>query len=285
MLSFQTYDNAIHYEYNRLLYRVAESPSEVLDFTYYHKVAAGLIQGDVDSVFINRDDPQIDSGDCNGLTPLHWAAICANEPALKALLRARVNVMARNSTGITALHMASISGHLRCIELLLIAGADILARDSLGWQPLHFASQFRSTKEVIETLLMAGADVYGRNNNRACAFQIVCAFGNADTALALLLAGACIDDQDNEGDTALLETIYTGSVQTIELLLSNGAGLQYYNSHGHTVLHILVLYGTLETITPFMSHQLGSLDVERKNVDELTAWELLQIVQRHRKVL
>ena len=125
------------YEYNKILHRIGGSQSDILGFSYIHKVAIGLVQADMESV-ANHDTRELNHKDSQGRSPLHWAALRANEAAVRALLRARVNVQAKDYEGKTALHCAAISRSQRCIELLLIAGSEVAAKDQIGYQPLHW---------------------------------------------------------------------------------------------------------------------------------------------------
>ena len=266
----------IEKELRRLLYRIPESLSDILELSYTHQVAAGLIRSESDSVFVDHDEHEVD---CGGKTPLHWAAYTANTPALRGLLRARANVKAQDYYGNTALHMAvNISGKgQRCAELLLLAGSDVLTKDRDGWQAIHFAA-IQDNTEMLDILVPAGADIHTRNNDGCSPLQWACIRDKAENVTALLAAGANIDGRDNDGDTPLFDAIHNGHAKVVQLLLSNGAGFEHQNNYGHTILHILALYGTLGTIAPFMSEtlELGNLDVDTKDNQGHTAWEALQ---------
>ena len=263
-------------EYNSLIYRVADSPSDILEFSNIHNVAAGLTQVELGSILNDRTSKcELNSKDCYGMTPLHWAASCGNIPALKALLRVRVDVDMGDIWGSTALHEASRSGNLRCVELLLIAGSDVHAKDQYGFQALLYAATFPSNSEVLDTLLVAGADVHYRDVWGTSALHVACASNQIDNARVLLAAGARINEQDHDGDTPLLDSICYDREASIKFLLCHGANIEHQNQFGHTVLHRLAQRGSLSTIAPFMSCQLGNLDTEKRNKAGRTAWEEL----------
>ena len=61
---------------------------------------------------------------CNGLTPLHRAAIEGSNECLQLLIDLGANVNARDGSGWTPLHDAVYHGHFNCALVLLSAGAD-----------------------------------------------------------------------------------------------------------------------------------------------------------------
>ena len=266
------------HEYNRIFYRIGGFQSDYLEFSHIHKAVTGMIQADIESIMANCDKRELDHRDSQGRTPLHWAALRANVSALKALLCARVDIEAKDYDGKTALHCATISESQRCIELLLIAGSNVLAKDQSRSQPLHLAMMCQNDEETLDILFMAGADVRNKNISGATPLHFACTFNNIDHATVLLRAGAILDEKDNDGDSSLFDSIQQGHAQFVQLLLEHDASIDGQNNHGYTVLHMLALWGTIETIAPFMSCQveLGKLDVEKRNKEGHTAWELLQ---------
>ena len=264
------------YEYERLLYRIAESPSDALGFSYYHKVAAGLIETDVDSAFVNHKDGELNGKDVEGNSPLHWAALKANVPALKALLRARADVDTTDNMGSIPLHCTSRSGNQRCMELLLMAGSSVFVGNTNGWQALHYAAAYQDNREMLDTLLIAGANIHGRNHYGNSALQLASGADNLYSIITLLAAGADIDNEDTDGDTALSDAIHYGRTRIAKVLLDHGAGIQHRNRYGRTILHQLATYGTIDMIALFMSRQLGCLNVDEEDDKGLTAWKTMQ---------
>ena len=262
-------------EYNRLLHRVGESYADVLELSHIHKVATGLISADYDSLR-NYDTHDLNDRDSQGRTALHWAALRANLPILRLLLRARVEIEATDNEGKTALHFATMSRSQRCIELLLLAGANVFAKDHIGYQPLHWTVSCQNDIETLETFLMAGADVRTRTHHGTTALQLASLYDHPDHARALLAAGADIDAQDNDGDSSLFDAIHIDRQEIVELLLSHGASIEDENKNGHTILHILALWGSVSTIAPFMSYDLERLDSSKRDKSGQTAWEALQ---------
>lgn len=78
------------------------------------------------------------SKDCNGLTPLHWAAFSNFPETAKVLLESGADANARDNIGQTPLHRAASSNQdiHEILRLLVAHGADVYAKDNRGWTPL-----------------------------------------------------------------------------------------------------------------------------------------------------
>ena len=78
----------------------------------------------------------------DGLTPLHWAAWFAADPAVIAvLIEAGAELEGRDDNDWTPLQWASFRGKPAVVTALIEAGADLEPRDDeMEWTLLHFAT-------------------------------------------------------------------------------------------------------------------------------------------------
>jgi ankyrin repeat protein len=92
------------------------------------------------------------------VTALHNGAAAGSVDMVLELIRAGVNVNARDSRNLTPLHfaLASETPSVAVVRALLAAGADVNARDDTGETPLDWAEKF-GYPEVIGTLTKSGA--------------------------------------------------------------------------------------------------------------------------------
>ena len=101
-----------------------------------------------------------------GITPLHYAAQCANVSVVQYFLgHGGANVNIRDNQGKTPLHRACIgAGNEVVIKCLLWHGAQNMG-DHKGWTPLHYACWYGRAEHVEALLSNArGMDVYARGN-------------------------------------------------------------------------------------------------------------------------
>ena len=110
------------------------------------------------------DGADVGARDESGITPLHWAAVGNQNPAvIQALLAAGADAMVRTESSITPLHRAALfNENLAVTQALLAAGADPMARTESGDEtPLHWAAG-NGSPAVVQALLAAGADAMMR---------------------------------------------------------------------------------------------------------------------------
>lgn len=102
----------------------------------------------------------VNAGDANmGRTPLHYAVVCGNHRAVKALIDVPdVDINAADTSGWTPLHVAAHQGSKEAARLLLKAGCDVNRTTSTGYTPLHFAVK-ECHLEIIGFLIHCKADV------------------------------------------------------------------------------------------------------------------------------
>ena len=79
---------------------------------------------------VNQADPAY------GLSPLCWASLSGNDPAVSLLLERGADLRGRDSSGDTPLHEAALFCHPNTVRLLLEHGADPSAKNKAGSTPL-----------------------------------------------------------------------------------------------------------------------------------------------------
>ena len=95
---------------------------------------------------------------CNGLTPLHRAAIEGSYGCLQLLIDLGANANAQDEMGWTPLHDAIFHGHVNCAVLLINAGADLSAETDDVYTVLELAESDRM-------ILAIGRALIAKNND------------------------------------------------------------------------------------------------------------------------
>jgi ankyrin repeat protein len=123
------------------------------------------------------------SGDREGRTDLHYAALQDDETRARALLSSGFDVNAPDRLGFTPLHLAAQEMALTVAALLLENGAEVDPINSFGNTPL-FTAVFnsRGRGEMINLLRRAGADPLRQNNHEQSPVGLARLIGNYDIA-------------------------------------------------------------------------------------------------------
>jgi ankyrin repeat protein len=143
--------------------------------------------------------------------------------AVRALLKQRVDVNARESDGTTALHWAARADDLETLRLLLRAGADAKAANRYGSTPLELAA-VNGDASMIEALLQAGADPNTAMPEGETVLMTAARTGRPDALKVLLTHGA--DPNAKEawlGETALMWAVEENHPEAVTLLIKGGA--------------------------------------------------------------
>jgi ankyrin repeat protein len=176
------------------------------------------------------DGADVQHRNANGVTALHYAAICGPAEIIRMLLTNGALISARDSMGCTALHHAAGSGKTKVVEELLVYGAKVDALDRYGIPPLHFAANAGYTVEV-QILLKNGADPNDKDSLGRTALH---RSSNSRVTEILLDYGAEVDAVDENGQTALHRAMALGADEVAEVLLGKGANASLCDMRGRT---------------------------------------------------
>jgi uncharacterized protein len=159
------------------------------------EVADAAMRGDREAVraaLARKAD--VNAGQVDGTTALHWAAERDDVELAELLLTAGARVSVRTREGVTPLQLAAINGSERMLNRLIRSGADANAPlTAAGDTALMLAARTGKT-EAVRVLIEARADVNAKENwGGTTALMWAVAEGHAETAKVLLAAGADVN--------------------------------------------------------------------------------------------
>ena len=180
-------------------------------------------QGSVRALIEEGSD--VNAGEADGTTPLHWAAYHSNLAIAELLVAAGADATAANRYGVSPISLAAVGGVAAIIELLLEAGADPNTVQGEGETVLMTA--VRTGKlEAVEVLLDHGADVNAIEQWRGqTALMWAAAEGHAGIIPTLIAHDADIRARSLGGYSALLFAAREGHIDVVETLLDAGGDL------------------------------------------------------------
>ena len=118
-----------------------------------------------------------------GRTPLHYAAMEADDTAVRALLAAGESPNVQDRQGFTPLHLAALEHAASAAVALLDAGAHVDVENAIGNTPLFVAVfNSRGRGELVELLLARGADPQRVNHSGQTPVGLARLIANYDVA-------------------------------------------------------------------------------------------------------
>jgi ankyrin repeat protein len=153
------------------------------------------------------------------------AARNQDTPALRSLLKQKVEVNATDAEGMTALLWSAHRNDVEAVRLLLGAGANARAASRLGATPLSEAAG-NGNGEMIEELLKAGANPNTTVGEGETALMTASRTGSVAGVRALVARGANVHAKESyRGQTALMFAVGENHAEVARLLIAAGAGV------------------------------------------------------------
>eukprot|EP01121_Diplochlamys_sp_Union-15-3_P006774 TRINITY_DN1729_c0_g2_i1.p1 TRINITY_DN1729_c0_g2~~TRINITY_DN1729_c0_g2_i1.p1 ORF type:complete len:706 (+),score=130.91 TRINITY_DN1729_c0_g2_i1:126-2243(+) len=179
----------------------------------------------------------INEKDSEGKTPMHIAALCNNEDALRILVSKGAYLEEKDNTGKSPLIYGMMFG-LNFLEVLLDIGASLDTKDNEGLTPLHHAAKSYSSEDLVQFLLQKNIDFNAKDNKQRSVFHFIT---KASLIPMLVNKGIDINARDLKGKTALHYSIVGIEKQLIDALITHGASVNIADLEGNTPLHVAVL--------------------------------------------
>ena len=238
-----------------------------------------------------------------GQAPLFWASSRGHEHVVEMLLKANVDINAKNDIRQTALHVAAAKGHVGIVSVLVddwaevnamqplhaaallnysdrdmdsgLVGAkiDVNSKDFQGSTPFFYACM-RGHEEIAYKLLKAGAEINAKNHRKRTALHTAANFGHKGTVSMLVKCKAQVEAQDCEGNTPLLDACFSGHEEVVAMLFKEGADIRVKNSRSWTALHVAAGNGNTGLVSSLISWgaEVHTQDTPILNVKDDKGW-------------
>lgn len=145
--------------------------------------------------------------------------------AVRALIKARIDVNQSEADGTTPLHWAVQADDVEMVRVLLKAGARAGAANRYGSLPLSLAAT-NGNAAILELLLKAGADPGSPSPEGETALMSAARTGKPDAIRVLLDHGADVNASERWfGETALMWAAGHNHAAAVKLLVDRGAAI------------------------------------------------------------
>ena len=243
-------------------------------FTILHKIVLGLIPRTLQSE-LDYSTRDLDAVDSSGRSCLCWAAARGDEDSLKTLISYGAEINLPDGQGNTPLHHART---VTCIDVLLKAGVDLHARNSFGHTPLHAVCRGAGNLALLKRLLDAGVDIDATDHAGETALSNATFGKHDDCALFLIRQGANLDlanGFNGTGDAPIHMSLISNVPAVLRVLLQCGAVYTKANTSGRTILHIAADLADQVALDVLRAHKLRGIDTEARDMDGKTARDIL----------
>ena len=244
-------------------------------FSDLHKIVLQIRPGNIKEE-LQKSTALLDTVDSTGRSPLSWAAQRGEDEAVRLLLEYGADPNNNDNTNMTPLHYAAQTDTPKCLLLLIEYGARI-SQQTRGWTALHYACCLHDDVAYVKPLLDHGADVDMRTYVGKTALFFAIIRNHLRTVAFLIGVGADLDVLDSEGISPLAVSIKFRRLDSMKLLLQSGATHKLLSLGDDTLLHLVAKFPDVKIIQYLSEFNLGDLDVDARNKENLTARELLQI--------
>lgn len=194
-------------------------------------------------------------------SPLIDAVKKQDLPAVRALLKNKVDLSAAEADGFTALHWAAQRNNTELAQLLLAAGANAKTSTRYNITPLYLAAMNGNTP-MMQRLLDAGADANGVAEEGQTMLMTAALSGKPDAVRLLLTRGAKVDVKEPyKGQTALMWAAAEGNTEAVDVLLEAGADMKAKSTGGFTPLLFAVRNAHIPTVETLIKHGANVNDI------------------------
>ena len=232
---------------------------EEQEFSRLHHILLDIHPGDLRQE-LEYSTAAINVPDVRGKTPLLWAAMRADNYAVKLLLEFGADPNVADGCGnIPILYCYKLS--VECLKDLLVYGSIVTSYKNMdGATALHYAARYSDDIPILEVLLDAGEDPMARD----LAHWTPCHYAASENKLGafifLIEHGADIEANTGLVFSLLFCAVWRNSHACLVYLLEAGVDVACKDMVGKTILHIAAEAADERTLRIFASFELFGLD-------------------------
>jgi inversin len=195
--------------------------------------------------------------DIEGKTALHWTANNGDDKTIKEFLeKTPTAVNLKDSYERTALHLAVSAGNVPVILALLNAPtirADVSAVDKDFRTPLHWAAVM-GLSHIVGILMENGADPLVTDGTGATPLRYAALRNHEETVETLLSFDITQDIPDKDGQTALMVAAERGNYVIVKKMIERNVDINVQDLQGSTALHLAAYSGHSEICQLLAQH-------------------------------
>ena len=195
---------------------------------------------------IDKHNIDVNMGDNNGLTPLHWSAVNGSYELVKYFVGTGIDIHFKTNDGRNCLHIAAQQGHLNlCHELIDQHNFDVNIDDNDGFTALHW-SAVNGSYELVKYFVGTGIDIHLKTNDGRNCLHIAAQVEHLNLCHELIDKHKFdVNMGDSRGWTALHWSAINGSDELVKYFFGKVTDIHLKTNGGRNCLHFAALGGHL----------------------------------------
>ena len=199
-------------------------------------------------------------GGATGMTVLHMAVAADNVLAIRALVKAGVDIYQPGVAGEIPMNIAAANGKIEAIKCLKELGADINRESINGNTPLIMAAMSNNA-DSLRFLISQGVDINKKNKDKMTAIRAAVSSESVDAVKILVHAGADISEENGDG-LRLFDSVVNDEKDKLAIaFIDGGMDVNSANSHGDAPIQIAAVNGRTEVIKALLAKGVSANSV------------------------
>ncbi|XP_067653126.1 ankyrin-3-like [Haliotis asinina] len=218
---------------------------------------------------LNQTSVDINSKDCEEMTPVMLAASHGKSEVFDMLMKKGADLSVIDKNGENILHCACRGGNVEIVNYILMQNiVDINSKEYKEKTPVMLAAS-HGKNEVFDILMKKGADLSVTDENGDNILHWACRGGNVKIVNYVLKRNTLdINGKGHEEKTPLMLAASHGKNEVFNILMKTGADLSVIDENGHNILHSACRGGNVNIVSYILIQ--SSLDINSKCDDETT---------------
>ncbi|XP_067653211.1 serine/threonine-protein phosphatase 6 regulatory ankyrin repeat subunit B-like [Haliotis asinina] len=229
------------------------------------------IGGHVDTVkyVLNQTSVDINSKDCEKMTPVLLAAYHGKRELFDVLVKNGADLSVIDEDGDNILHWACRGGNVKIVTYILMQNiVDINCKGDEEMTPVLIAAD-HGKKDAFDILVKRGGDLSVIDEDRDNILHLACRGGHVKIVNYILMQNIVdINAKNTGGETPVMLAANSGEREVFDILVRKGADLSVIDNNDDNILHSACGGGNPKIVTYILMQNI--VDINCKGDEEMT---------------
>ncbi|XP_067653124.1 ankyrin-3-like [Haliotis asinina] len=218
---------------------------------------------------LNQTSVDINSKDCEEMTPVMLAASHGKSEVFDILMKKGADLSVTDENGDNILHCSCRGGNVEIVNYILKRNTlDVNSKGHEEKTPVMLAAS-HGKSEVFDILMKKGADLSVTDENGDNILHCACGGGNVEIVNYILKRNTLdVNSKGHEEKTPVMLAASHGKSEVFDILMKKGADLSVTDENDDNILHSACRGGNVKIVNYILKR--NTLDVNSKGYEEKT---------------